>query len=135
MLGGANTVITQKSLTKDKMMFRNNISVYVDDEEMAKKVREYAQKLRQERGQRTYTKPISESPKLMPDIEMPKLPAFLLDVMNGGTFPAQEDLTRAEQAIMYDAVINPLVNLYRQTKKAEIAQQIRKRLDELGVDF
>lgn len=67
--------------------------------------------------------------------KMPKLPAFLLDVMNGGTFPAQEDLTRAEQAILYDPQINKLVNLYRQTKKADLAQHIRERLDELGVDF
>lgn len=62
-------------------------------------------------------------------------PKFLLDVMNGGTFPAQEDLTRAEQAILYDNQINTLVNLYRQTKKSDLAQHIRQRLDEIGVDF
>ena len=139
--------------TKGQTMFRNNISVYVDDEEMAKKVREYAQKLRQERGQRTYIKPIQLEPEkpafiqpvkdsyqeaikaIKPQQEMPKLPPFLLEVMNGGTFPQPEDLTKAEQAILYDNQINTLVNLYRKTKKADLAQHIRERLDELGVDF
>ena len=67
--------------------------------------------------------------------KMPKLPQFLLDIMNGGAFPSPEDLTKAEQAILYDNQINTLVNLYRQTKKIDLANHIRERLDELGVDF
>lgn len=72
---------------------------------------------------------------IKPQQEMPKLPQFLLDIMNGGTFPQPEDLTKAEQAILYDNQINTLVNLYRQTKKIDLANHIRERLDELGVDF
>lgn len=129
-------------------MFRNNISVYVRTEEIAQKVRAYAQKLNQEQGARPYIKSTPEPFKpaqadsyqdkkteLPKPYEIQPLPMFLTDIMNGGTFPAPEDLTRAEQAILYDNQINTLVNLYRQTKKADLAQHIRERLDEIGVDF
>ena len=138
-------------------MFRNNISVYVRTEEIAQKVRAYAQRLNQEQGARPYIKSVPQTPSqttnnpvyattqeprelhLSTDgvnmLKMPKLPPFLLEVMNGGTFPQPEDLTKAEQAILYDNQINTLVNLYRQTKNQDLAQHIRERLDELGVDF
>lgn len=137
-------------------MFRNGQTIYCKNEIVAKKLREIAKKLNAETpdapeypldpmaplpNPTAYTNPYIKLPD--PDLsvgavnvfKMPKLPAFLLDVMNGGTFPAPEDLTRAEQAILYDNQINKLVNLYRQTKKADLAQHIRERLDELGVDF
>lgn len=154
-------------------MFRNNISVYVDDEEMAKKVREYARQLRKERGSRinsvppelqSYTstvnpnppvktveawveliqkiknapstlQPAPESQPLSNQFNLEGIPELVLNVMNGGTFPAPEDLTREERAVVYDGQLNGLINVYRISKRPETAEQIKSRLRDLGVDL
>lgn len=79
--------------------------------------------------------PMPKTPTPKPAQANIKLPGFLIDVMNGMAFPAPEELTKSEQAILYDQTINGLVNQYRQTKKFDLAVQIRERLDEIGVDF
>lgn len=118
-------------------MFRNNQSIYCKNELVAKRVREYAKKLNAETPEPEPTSPpqVQQTTFASYPSEMPKLPDFLTDIMNGGAFPAPEELTKVEQSILYDTQINTLVNLYRQTKNNDLAQHIRTRLDELGVDF
>lgn len=73
-------------------------------------------------------------PELKPapkPVRPPVLPQFLQDVMNGLSYPNQEDLTREEQQILYDPAINGLVNEYRATKSPATALLIEERLKEI----
>lgn len=143
-------------------MFRNGQTIYCKNEIVAKKLREYAKKLNKEHDSNTDFKiqekeqdvPIVPNTGVEPDeirkieLKYPGLahkvattqefalfPPFLLDVMNGGTYPNMEDLTREEQRILYDPTINSLVNQYRAKRTFITALQIKVRLIELGVDF
>lgn len=116
-------------------MFRNSQSIYCKNELVAKQVREYAKKLNAETHASTSAPQVQQTTFASYPAELPKLPDFLTDIMNGGAFPAPEELTKVEQSILYDTQINTLVNLCRQTKNNDLAQHIRTRLDELGVDF
>lgn len=95
-------------------MFRQNISVYCKNEEVAAQVRAYAKQLNA--GMKS--KGTDDRPDSV------KLPAWLTDLLNGGVFPAQEDCTREEAAIIYDPIINPLLLVYRQTKAPNVLAQI-----------
>ena len=156
-------------------MFRNNISVYCRNEEIAKQVREYAQHLNLQAGGRAivsaeekckhslqspveplYTPNMSQEeilkaikanpyafvpqnarpqPLAQPHATPNAIPEWILDIMNGGTFPAPEDLTREERALVYDGQLNGLLNIYRISKRPETAEQIKSRLRDLGVDL
>lgn len=110
--------------------------MYFRNEEELKLVKEFIAQMRSNKGQKPKIQPEAASvPQPKPAQANIKLPGFLVDVMNGGSFPAMEELTKSEQAILYDPTINTLVNQYRQTKKFDLAVQIRERLDEIGVDF
>lgn len=123
-------------------MFRNNISVYCKNEEVAKRVRAYAQQLNIQAGGRAI---VSAEEKCKHSLQSPKaqsisspstaIPELVLDIMNGGTFPAPEDLTREERALVYDGQLNGLINVYRISKRPETAEQIKSRLRDLGVDL
>lgn len=88
-------------------MFRQNQSIYCKTPEIAQKVREYAKQLNQGADDVT-------------------LPDWLLDIMNGGFFPAKEDCTSTESAILYDMTINPLIVAYRTTRNPNLLKQIEK---------
>lgn len=88
-------------------MFRQNQSIYCKTPEIAQRVREFAKQLNQGADDVT-------------------LPDWLLDIMNGGFFPAKEECTSAESAILYDTNINPLVLSYRATRNPDLLKQIEK---------
>lgn len=92
----------------------NNISVYCKTPEIAAQVRAYAKQLNAEMKE----KPAEARAQTV------KLPGWLTDLLNGGMFPAQEDCTHEEAAIIYDPIINPLLLVYRQTKAPNVLAQI-----------
>lgn len=93
-------------------MFRQNISVYCKTPEIASQVRAFAKKLNE-----------------TPPQQVENIPEWLMNIMNGGTFPAPEDCTREEAAILYDANINPLVLSFRATRNPDLLKQIEKILE------
>lgn len=118
-------------------MFRKAQSIYCFNEEIAKQVRAYAQQLNLQAGGRAI---VSAEEKCKHSLQSPNptckgIPAWILDIMNGGTFPAPEDLTREERALVYDGQLNGLINIYRISPKEETKEQIKNRLRDLGVDL
>lgn len=127
-------LLCKEPITKHEGAFIR--SMWFRNEEEIEIVKKFLSELR---GKKTTTETPEQSEKPVVRIsqhdEFPPLPTLLLDVMNGGTFPAPEDLTKAEQAILYNPAINELVNQYRKTKQIGLALMIRAKLDEMGVDF
>lgn len=117
-------------------------SMYFRDEEELSRVKEFIAEMRgtvSVRPKQQTTKsaipvvsePAPESKPAPKPFRMPVLPRFLSDVMNGLSYPNQEDLTREEQQILYDPAINGLVNEYRATKSPATALLIEERLKEI----
>ena len=116
-------------------MFRNNVSVYCKNEEIAKQVRAYAQELNVQAGGRAMVSAEDKGKHtLQPATNMgnfEEIPEILRDIMQGGVFPDPQDLTRDERYIIYDTKINNYLNLYRISKRPELVEQIKDRLCEL----
>lgn len=95
-------------------MYRPNQCIYCKTPEIAEKVKAYAKKLNAE----------SRIMPEQPEIPTNSIPEFIKDIMDGGAFPNMEELSREEQALLYNPQILQRVNLYRQTRGAGLAFEI-----------
>ena len=60
-----------------------------------------------------------------------ELPAFIEDILNGGTYPNREDCTREEAAILYDAKFKVLYKAFLVAKNEENRQNIKQSMIQL----
>ena len=56
------------------------------------------------------------------------LPSFVEDVLNGGTYPNQEDCTQEERAVLYDAKFKVLFKAYTQAKDDKVRLNLRETI-------
>lgn len=116
-------------------MFRKAQSIYCFNEEIAKQVRAYAQQLNLQAGGRAIVSAEGKCKHSLqssnPSLVSKGIPDLILEIMNGGYFPNEEDLTREERLIVYDSILNPLLKVYRISHRPETEEQIKLRLAEI----
>lgn len=60
-----------------------------------------------------------------------ELPAFVEDILNGGTYPNREDCTQEEAAILYDAKFKVLYKAFLVAKNDVARQNIKQSMIQL----
>ncbi len=60
-----------------------------------------------------------------------ELPAFVEDILNGGTYPNREDCTQEEAAILYDAKFKVLYKAFLVAKNDMARQNIKQSMIQL----